>query len=244
MSLPGGMSVCQQKKRTTPHPPPRQPARPAPGFLSKLGSHRAPLPEPRLGRGPHAAPAKLQLPLVLGLSHPRPLNWGFRARTAMSLGSAGSRTRHISSPPLWYLSLGAMDTSSRKPSRRPLELPGRPVACCQPAEREVILASGYRAGTGGAWLGLGALNACRWGGGLASPTQVPRSRHGTRRPSSGTRRDQAPPQARGESLTLPVWLGDGEKLNFSGGTKSSGGRWGCVCDREKRLSERPQRSLP
>ena len=160
VSLPSGMSVCQQKERTTPHPPPRQPARPAPAFLSKLGSHRAPLPGPRLGRGPHAAPAKLQLPLVLGPSHPRPLNWGFRARTAMSLGSAGSRTRCISSPHLWYLSLGAVDTSSR----RPLEVPGCPVACCQPAEREVILASGYRAGTGGARLGFGALDACRgWG---------------------------------------------------------------------------------
>lgn len=159
VSLPSGMSVCQQKERTTPHPPPRQPASLAPAFLSKLVSHRAPLPGPRLGRGPHAAPAKLQLPLVLGPSHPRPLNWGFRARTAMSLGSAGSRTRRISSPHLWYLSLGAMDTSSRKPSRRPLKVPGRPVACCQPAEREVILASGYRAGTGGAWLGLGALDA-------------------------------------------------------------------------------------
>ena len=100
-------------------------------------------------------------PLVLGPSHPRPLNWGFRARIAMFLGSAGSRTRRISSPHLWYLSLGAMDTSSRKPSRRPLEVPGRPVAFCQPAEREVILASGCRAGAGGAWLGFGALDACR-----------------------------------------------------------------------------------
>lgn len=35
-------------------------------------------------------------------------------------------------------------------------------------------------------------------------------RHGTRRPSSGTGRDHAPPQARGESLTIPVWLGGGE----------------------------------
>lgn len=155
-------------------------------------------------------------PLVLGPSHPSTLNWGFRARTAMSLGSAGSRTRRISSPHLCYLSLGAMDTSSRKTSRRTLEVPGRPVAFCQHAEREVILASGCRAGAGGAWLGLGALNACRgWGGGLASPTQVPRDtgqggpktwdkkglQWDTKRPS--------PTQARGESLTLPVWLGDG-----------------------------------
>ena len=125
------LCVSRRSGPPPPHPPPTppQPARPAPAFLSKLGSHRAPLPGPRLGRGPHAAPAKLQLPLVLGPSHPRPLNWGFRARTAMSLGSAGSRKRSISSPHLWYLSLGAMDTSSRKPSRRPLEVPGCPVAC-------------------------------------------------------------------------------------------------------------------
>lgn len=196
-------------------------------------------------------PQSYSSPLVLGPSHPRPLNWGFRGRTAMSLGSAGSRTRRISSLHLWYLSLGAMDTSSRKPSRRPLEVPGCPVAFCQPAEREVILASGCRADAGGAWLGFGALNACRgWGVALCLPpkflgTQDKEApRHGTRRPSSGTGRDHAPPQARGESLTLPVWLGGGEKLNFSGGTKSSGGRWGCVCDREERLSERPQRSPP
>lgn len=62
------------------HPPPAR--RPAPAFLSKLGSHQAPLPGPRLGRGPHAAPAKLQLPLVLGPSQPSTLNWGFRARTS------------------------------------------------------------------------------------------------------------------------------------------------------------------
>lgn len=62
VSLPSGMSMCQQKERTTP----RQPVRPAPAFLSKLGSHRAPLPGPRLERGPHAAPAKLQLPLSAG----------------------------------------------------------------------------------------------------------------------------------------------------------------------------------
>lgn len=42
-------------------------------------------------------------------------------------------------------------------------------------------------------------------------------------------------------ISDPSCLAGGwEKLNFSGGTKSSGGRWGCVCDREERLSEAPE----